>query len=206
MWEKGKETVQTMKFIHWKKQQLLMIFVLALAISVAWGTILPVFTQKPPAPNPCNQLRGDIQNRAKQDAKADRWNFFNTDKKKKTIGDILNLYKEANSQASCFPQAQLWDIYEQQYDTNKYPAWIPVLVILVLGGILGTVISDTLKKWLNQSLDAISKWIYKTFAGIPLFENIALKKYRQALIDKYQKLNIPFRPHRPLEMREIYVS
>lgn len=81
-----------------------------------------------------------------------------------------------------------------------------MLVILVLGGILGTVISDTLKKWLNQSLEAISKWIYKTFAGTPLFENIALKKYRQALIDKYQKLNIPFRPHRPLEMREIYVS
>ena len=206
MWEKGKETVQTMKFIHWKKQQLLMIFVLALTISVAWGTILPVFTQKPPAPNPCNQLRGDIQNRAKKDAEADRLNFFNTDKKKKTIGDILNLYKEVNSQASCFPQDELWDIYEQQYDSNKYPAWIPVLVILVLGGILGTVISDTLKKWLNQSLEAISKWIYKTFAGTPLFENIALKKYRQALIDKYQKLNIPFRPHRPLEMREIYVS
>lgn len=206
MWEKGKETVQTMKFIHWKKQQLLIIFVLALAISVAWGTILPVFTQKLPAPNPCNQLRGDIQNRAKQDAEADRLNFFNTDKKKKTIADILNLYKEVNSQASCFPQDELWDIYEQQYDINKYPAWIPVIVILVLGGILGTVISDTLKKWLNQSLEAISKWIYKTFAGTPLFENIALKKYRQALIDKYQKLNIPFRPHRPLEMREIYVS
>ena len=206
MREKGKETVKRMKFIHWKKQHLLMIFVLALAISVAWGTILPVFTQKLPAPNPCNQLRGDIQNRAKKDAEADRLNFFNTDKKKKTIGDILNLYKEVNSQASCFPQDELWDIYEQQYDTNKYPAWIPVLVILVLGGILGTVISDTLKKWLNQSLDAIGKWIYKTFAGTPLFENIALKKYRQALIDKYQKLNIPFRPHRPLEMREIYVS
>lgn len=206
MWEKGKETVQTMKFIHWKKQQLLMIFVLALAISVAWGTILPVFTQKLPAPNPCNQLRGDIQNRAKKDAEADRLNFFNTDKKKKTIADILNLYKEVNSQASCFPQDELWDIYEQQYDINKYPAWIPVIVILVLGGILWNVISDTLKKWLNQSLEAISKWIYKTFAGTPLFENIALKKYRQALIDKYQKLNIPFRPHRPLEMREIYVS
>nr|WP_228036044.1 NACHT domain-containing protein [Microcystis sp. LEGE 00066] len=195
-----------MKFIHWKKQQLLMIFVLALAISVAWGTILPVFTQKPPAPNPCNELRGKIQNRAKQDAEADRLNFFNTDKKKKTIGDILNLYKEANSQASCFPQAQLWDIYEQQYDINKYPAWIPVIVILVLGGILWNVISDTLKKWALRFLEAISKWIYKTFAGTPLFENIALKKYRQALIDKYQKLNIPFRPHRPLEMREIYVS
>ncbi|MCA2554930.1 MAG: NACHT domain-containing protein [Microcystis sp. M04BS1] len=206
MREKGKETVKRMKFIHWKKQQLLMIFVLALAIAVAWGTILPVFTQKPPAPNPCNQLRGKIQNRAKKDAEADRLNFFNTDKKKKTSSDILNLYKEANSQASCFPQDELWDIYEQQYDINKYPTWIPVIVILVLGGILWNVISDTLRKWLNQSLDAIGKWIYKTFAGTPLFENIALKKYRQALIDKYQKLNIPFRPHRPLEMREIYVS
>ncbi len=206
MWEKCKETVQTMKFIHWKKQQLLMIFVLALAISVAWGTILPVSTKKLPAPNPCNQLRGDIQNRAKKDAEADRLNFFNTDKKKKTSSDILNLYKEVNSQASCFPQAQLWDIYEQQYDINKYPAWIPVLVILVLGGIVGTVISDTLKKWLNQSLEAISKWIYKTFAGTPLFENIALKKYRQALIDKYQKVNIILRLHRPLKMRKIYVS
>ncbi|EPF18860.1 MAG: NACHT domain-containing protein [Microcystis aeruginosa Ma_MB_F_20061100_S19] len=209
MWEKGKETVQTMKFIHWKKQQLLMIFVLALAISVAWGTILPVFTQKLPAPNPCNQLRGDIQNRAKKDAEADRLNFFNTDKKKKTIGDILNLYKEVNSQASCFPQDELWDIYEQQYDINKYPDWIPWPFIVVVSFILVVLVAfigDTLKKWLNQSLDAISKWIYKTFAGTPLFENIALKKYRQALIDKYQKLNIPFRPHRPLEMREIYVS
>jgi|LakMenE01Jun11ns_1017448.scaffolds.fasta_scaffold9733339_2 hypothetical protein len=141
MWEKGKETVTRMKFIHWKKQQLLMIFVLALAISVAWGTILPISTQTPPAPNPCEQLRVDIQNRAKQDAEADRLNFFNTDKKKKTIADILNLYKEANSQASCFQQTQLWDIYEQQYDIHKYPAWIPVLAILVLGGIVGTVIS-----------------------------------------------------------------
>ncbi|MDB9430705.1 NACHT domain-containing protein [Microcystis aeruginosa CS-555/01A07] len=209
MWEKGKETVQTMKFIHWKKQQLLMIFVLALAISVAWGTILPVFTQKLPAPNPCNQLRGDIQNRAKKDAEADLLNFFNTDKKKKTSSDILNLYKEANSQASCFPQDELWDIYEQQYDINKYPDWIPWPFIVVVSFILVVLVAfigDTLKKWLNQSLDAISKWIYKTFAGTPLFENIALKKYRQALIDKYQKLNIPFRPHRPLEMREIYVS
>lgn len=208
MREKGKETVKRMKFIHWKKQQLLMIFVLALAISVAWGTILPVFTQKPPAPNPCNELRGKIQNRAKKDAEADRLNFFNTDKKKKTIGDILNLYKEANSQASCFPQAQLWDIYEQQYDINKYPTWIPLpfIVVSFILVVLGAFIGDTLKKWLNQSLEAISKWIYKTFAGTPLFENIALKKYRQALIDKYQKLNIPFRPHRPLEMREIYVS
>lgn len=209
MREKGKETVKRMKFIHWKKQHLLMIFVLALAISVAWGTILPVFTQKPPAPNPCNELRGKIQNRAKKDAEADRLNFFNTDKKKKTIGDILNLYKEANSQASCFPQAQLWDIYEQQYDINKYPTWIPwpfIVVVSFILVVLGAFIGDNLKKWLNQSLDAISKWIYKTFAGTPLFENIALKKYRQALIDKYQKLNIPFRPHRPLEMREIYVS
>ncbi|MDB9506546.1 NACHT domain-containing protein [Microcystis aeruginosa CS-338/01] len=208
MWEKGKETVQTMKFIHWKKQQLLMIFVLALAISVAWGTILPVSTKKPPAPNPCNQLRGDIQNRAKKDAEADRLNFFNTDKKKKTTTDISNLYKEANSQASCFPPTQLWDIYEQQYDINKYPDWIPLpfIVVSFILVVLGAFISDTLKKWLNQSLEAISKWIYKTFAGTPLLENIALKKYRQALIDKYQKLNIPFRPHRPLEMREIYVS
>lgn len=147
MWEKGKETVQTMKFIHWKKQQLLMIFVLALAISVAWGAILPVSTKKLPAPNPCNELRGDIQNRAKKDAEADRLNFFNTDKKKKTTTDISNLYKEANSQASCFPPTQLWDIYEQQYDINKYPDWIPLpfIVVSFILVVLGAFISDTLK-------------------------------------------------------------
>jgi predicted NACHT family NTPase len=54
-------------------------------------------------------------------------------------------------------------------------------------------------------LEAIGNWLYKKLAGTRFFENIALKKYRQALIDKYQKLNIPFRPNRPLEMREVYV-
>ncbi len=194
-----------MKPIQFKRQRLLVIFVLALAVSVALGTFLPVSTQTPTAPSPCDQLKLDIQTRAEEDAKDDRFNFFNTDKKKKKIGDILNLYKETNSKNSCFQQDDLWDFYEKEYDTHKYPSWMPFLVILLFGGVVGAAISDTLKNWVNQSLEAIGNWFYQKFAGTSLFRNIALKKYRQALIDKYQKLNIPFRPNRPLEMREVYV-
>ncbi len=194
-----------MKSIQFKRQKFLIIFILTLAVSILSGSIVPVSAQKTPASGPCEQLEIDIQTRAEEDAKADGFNFFNPDKKKKKIVDILNLYKDRNSKDSCFQQDKLWDIYETEYDLHKSPSWMPPLVILLLSGVVGAVIGENLRNWFARSLETIGRWLYQQFAGTVLFENIALKKYRQALIDKYQKLKIPFRPNLPLEMREVYV-
>ncbi|MGK7926195.1 MAG: NACHT domain-containing NTPase, partial [Spirulina sp.] len=182
-----------------------MIFILTLAVSIALGRIVPISAQNTPASSPCEQLEIDIQTRAKEDAKADNFNFFNADKKKKKIVDIKNLYQDRNSKNSCFQQAQLWDIYETEYDLHKFPSWMPFFFILLFGGVVGAVISENLRKGFNRSLETIGNWLYQKFAGTQFFENIALKKYRQALIGKYQKLKIPFRPNLPLEMGEVYV-
>jgi len=48
-------------------------------------------------------------------------------------------------------------------------------------------------------------WLYRRLAGYRFLRKIALRRYRQALIDKYQQIKIPFRPERPLEMQEIFV-
>ena len=82
---------------------------------------------------------------------------------------------------------------------------MPFLLVLLLGTAFGAALSDTFKNLFKQSFEAIGTWIYNKFAGTRLFKNIALKKYRQALIEKYQKLKISFRPDRPLEMRKVYV-
>ena len=191
------------KSIQFKRQKFLIIFILTLAVSITLGRIVPVSAQNTPASSPCEQLKIDIQTRAEEDAKADRVNFFNTDKKKKKTGDIKNLYQDRNSKDSCFQQAKLWDIYEKEYDLHKFPSWIPPLVILLLGGVVVPVISENLRKWFDRPLATICKWIYKIFAGTRWVENIALKKYRQALIDKYQQLKTTFGLE--LEMREVYV-
>jgi hypothetical protein len=64
---------------------------------------------------------------------------------------------------------------------------------------------DVVKDWISNFFKAIGLWVYHRFAGTPLFHKFSLKRYRQALLKKYQQLHVPFRPTRPLQMREVYV-
>jgi uncharacterized ion transporter superfamily protein YfcC len=120
-----------------KKRHLLLGFLVALSLVLTSASISAVFSQA--LSPPCKKIEESIQTRAKKDAEVDRFNFINADKKKKSINDVLGLYKDENTKHSCFQQDILWDIYEKEYDTYKYPSWIPLLFILLLGGVLGTV-------------------------------------------------------------------
>jgi hypothetical protein len=191
-----------MKPTQIRKKHLLVISIMALVVSVSLGMILPASTQVPPSSQPTSPCEIIIQATAQKNAERDRPDFFDSaeNKKKKSDDDRSSLSKDL-SKINCTITSDTWKIYNKKYDENKYPAWLGIII----GGALLAVGKDTLQKLGKQLVEAIVKWFYNKFAGTKLFENFALKKYRSTLIGRYQKLNIPFRPNRPLEMQEIYV-
>lgn len=76
-------------------------------------------------------------------------------------------------------------------------------------GVIGTLafllIFYLLRDWLSKFFKSVGSWIYNRLAGSRFFRRIALRHYKKALIGKYEKLHIPFRPDRPLDMHEVYV-
>lgn len=76
------------------------------------------------------------------------------------------------------------------------------LVLLALAGWF----KDGIGKGWTTLTKKIDDWVYGRFAGTPFFESLALKRYREALVENYQELKIPFRVnHKPLDMSKIYV-
>ena len=193
-----------MQSIPIKKRQLLFSFLLALALALASARILTVSSQTPPYP--CDTLKLDIQNRAKKDAEADRFNFLNTNKKKKNVNEIVSLYKDKETKYSCSLQNSswnTWDIYEKEYDIHN-PSWMSNFLIFVLSTFFAAALIDYFKKWLTQFLDSLGEWIYQKLAGTSFIQKKALKKYRQSLSNNYQKLRILSSNHY-LDMRQVYV-
>ena len=81
---------------------------------------------------------------------------------------------------------------------------IPLL--LIVGAVLGKLFEETLLTTTKKLIKAFNNWIYAQFAGNHFFRNIALQRYRAALLDKYKELKIPFRENqRPLLMNDVYV-
>ncbi len=78
--------------------------------------------------------------------------------------------------------------------------WIIAFLLLVL-----LLFRDTIVRSLVIPATRISRQVYNRLAGTPLLRSFALRRYRQALIDTHQQLYIPFRPNRPLKLRDVYV-
>ncbi len=78
--------------------------------------------------------------------------------------------------------------------------WVTAAILFIL-----LIFRDVLRDLITNAVKTAGNWFYNKLAGSPILLNIALKRYQTALIEKHQKLHIPFRPNRPLDMREVYV-
>ncbi len=78
--------------------------------------------------------------------------------------------------------------------------WIAAIILFLL-----LILRDAIKDGLSKGVRWLLEGIYRRLAGYRPFWGLALKRYRRALVARYERLNIPFRPGRPLEMREVYV-
>jgi hypothetical protein len=123
---------------------------------------------------------------------------------------IVDLYR--SNMAGLSPR-EIAQIYESEYSRLKKlkkpnawetlrpgAGWIVAIILTVL-----LVLRDLLKDWVATIAKSASAAAYRTVAGNKWFWAAALKRYRAALIKKYHKLHIPFRPNRPLIMKDIYV-
>lgn len=141
-------------------------------------------------------LQAEIQARAKKDAALD--------KPHKTLHELhLRFGDKAKAQGIGIDQVEEW--YDEAYEQAKpwwksqQMAWLVAMVSLL------SLLALTLNKFLTDLLIWIKDGLYRQLSGYRFLRKIALRRYRQALIDKHQQIKIPFRPQRPLSMREIFV-
>ena len=63
-----------------------------------------------------------------------------------------------------------------------------------------------IEDWLRKVFKTIGDRVYRRLSGTRLFRKASLSRYRNAIIEKYNELYLPFRPKsRPLMMHDVYV-
>ncbi len=179
------------------------IFTLTLTVSVVLGSAFPTYTQTPTSTSTSREsLIKEIKGYAER--------HVANDSQIKTEF-VVQLYKD-NSVGLAAPE--IAQIYENEYTRLKkektknrwerFPQAVGWLTAAILAILL--IFRDVLHKWIGNAIKTAGNWLYNRLVGSPLLLGIALKRYQKALIEKHQKLYIPFRPNRPLDMREVWVS
>lgn len=108
------------------------------------------------------------------------------------LREVTVIYGEAYTQAK--QQRPWWEKLTPQI------GWITAAAVTLL-----LVFGSALKKTISNHLEHLNEDIYNKLAGHRLFQGKALRRYRQALINKYSRFKIPFGTERYLEMAQIYV-
>jgi NACHT domain len=202
-----------------KLRGLLGLFVLTLSLSIVLGSFAPLRSQTV-SPSPNNgcyvllALCADIQRLAQDDV---------TDDIPRRTSHAINLFKEKHPDWQNDPNKAKLEVsrtydreYSQREKTKKQDLnsiWRKLsengLIAPFLGLFLLAVAGfskDAISKGLTALVKRIGGWVYGRYAGTTFFESWALKCYREALVENYQELKIPFRVnHKPLDMSQIYV-
>ena len=127
---------------------------------------------------------------------------------------VVDLFKENDFNVTA---PEIGEIYETEYyrlkeikDANIWEnikdnllnglGWGAAIILAFL-----FLIKEKLTTWIDDIVTKTGDWIYNRVSGLKFFWSFSLKRYRESLFNKYQKLKIPFRPNRPLEMRDIFV-
>jgi hypothetical protein len=198
---------------------LLGLFGLMLSLSIGLGAFTPLWSQtpSPSSKDACSvplALCADIQSLAQEDV---------VDDIPRRTAHAIDLFKEKHPDWQNDPnkaKREVSRIYDREYSRREktkkqdLPSiWKKLtengFLIPVLGLVL-FALTSWFKDGIGRGLTALTKkiddWVYGRFAGTLFFESLALKRYREALVENYQELKIPFRVnHKPLDMSEIYV-
>jgi hypothetical protein len=95
------------------------------------------------------------------------------------------------------PAATLSHLVESLKDN----AWIALIVVVI-----GAAFRDSLKALATKVINSLGSLIYGRLAGSRFIRRRAIAKYRKGLSAATEKIPVPFRPNRPLVLRDIYIS
>ena len=188
-------TLRTIRRLH------LSLVVVALAFSFNFGYVSHF---NPPAlaqSKPTEEIITDIQSQAERHAKL---------KKVASQTDLINAFGERGAEVG-LSVADIEEIYENAYLEAQEPTspwmafkpqvgWAVAAFLFIL-----LAFRDVLKDWIKKYAELSGDWLHRQLAGSNLLQTYTLRRYRQSLVRKHQKLKIPFRPNSPLDMSEIYI-
>jgi hypothetical protein len=164
------------------------------------GTCL-CFAQSQPPPSR-EELIAEIREQAYQDVASDK-------PREDTIG--LNLLFGQEATTVGISLREVATIYSEAYtEAQKQRPWWEKLApkigwIAAAAATLLLIFGGVLKKTISKHLEQANEDIYNKLAGHRLFQRKALRRYKQALINKYSRFKIPFGTERYLDMAKIYV-
>ncbi|MBD2511345.1 NACHT domain-containing protein [Nostoc muscorum FACHB-395] len=157
---------------------------------------VPSYSQTP-TPNP----RTVIRELAKSDVENDipRRNDYAVKRYGKEFpglkeNEILQIYDDEYTKLAEAKKNNLWE------QLKPGTGWSVAIVLF-----FALIFKDTLTKWVSSFFEAVGNQIYGKLSGIQLLQGVALKRYKEELKHKYEKLKISFRPDRPLNLKDIYV-
>lgn len=182
------------------KRPLQFVLVFALVVGLVMGSAVPNGAQSP-APNSREAVEQQVKKYAERHIESDQSmqtgnviKVFEKNPANLTSVEIATIYEEEYTKLK---KAKDEDFWEQ---VKPKAGWIVAAMIFVFA-----LFQGKLKTWVEQGISKLEAAIYQKFSGSKLFWNIALEKYRKALVAKHGALKIPFRPNRPLLMDEVYV-
>ncbi|WP_052035241.1 NACHT domain-containing protein [Xenococcus sp. PCC 7305] len=179
-------------------------FVLSLAISVWLGLASPIYSQNPQNSDR-EALIEDIKefaNRHVQNEKAMDTSLviklYETNAFGLTAPEIANIYEDEYTRLKEIKDADVWE----KINDNLFNGlgWSIALIVGIL-----FFLKEKLTNWIENLYSKTGDWLYNQVSGLKFFWSVSLKRYRGSLFNKYQQLKIPFRPNRPLEMKDIFV-
>jgi hypothetical protein len=194
---------------QFNRRLFLPLFGLALTVSLVFGSVGLVYSQAgiPSAEEVRGEIRalakGDVQNnRGRRTQSAIDW--YRDNPAGVTAPEIRKTYDDEYDKQVEIKQRDPKEAFKEWLNLDR---GVLVILIFLAGGALGAVLRDTFTQWVTGFFKAIDDWVYARYAGSPWFRNVALGRYRTALVNKYKDLPIPFRTNRPpLGMSEVYVS
>ncbi|MDJ0708056.1 MAG: NACHT domain-containing protein [Leptolyngbyaceae cyanobacterium MO_188.B28] len=190
------------KFRYWLFSAL---FAVSLTASILLGANAPSYSQATQSPTKQDLLK-QVRELAQSDVEDDiprRTQFaidlYGENEVGLTAPEIQQAYDEEYTKQKTIKSS---DLKELLHPENG-------LFFVIVGGVVSILLNqlkDTVSNWFSSLFTAIADWVYARYSGTQAFRGVALRRYRQALFDKYKDLHIPFRTnYPPLDMSEVYV-
>ena len=122
---------------------------------------------------------------------------------------IVSLFQE---NPCGFSQLQIADIYEEQYilSKSKKSSFLEIIKPNIgwIGSVLGFILASFLfaiRKLIFKILSNLFAFFYGNFSSSRVFRRRAMRMYKKSLFNKYKKVEVSFRPGKPLEMADIFI-
>jgi len=125
-------------------------------------------------------------------------------------GFVVELFSDNDVDLST---REIAKIYDDEFDRLKAEVkktfweqiqpnlgWAAAVFFAVLA-----IFGNALKGILKDAVNKLKENLYTKFAGSRLMRRKALRRYREALIERYGEVDIAFRPGKPLAMTDLFV-